>query len=99
MEPSQFFLRGEIDVATADGLLTTLRSVAGQQQGDVVVDCMDLTFIDGAGIGAFIVMHRELVEQGRCLCLAHASPFLTRLLAVLNLTHLLRSDPVSAASN
>jgi hypothetical protein len=30
MEPRRFFLRGEIDVANADGLITTLRGAAGQ---------------------------------------------------------------------
>ena len=98
MEPSKFFLRGEIDLAVADGLVTTLRKVADQQAGDVVVDCMDLLFIDAAGLRALIVVHRELVEQGRCLCLVHPSPFLARVLELLDLTHLLKRDSVNAES-
>ena len=99
MEPCRFFLRGEIDVANAEGLITRLRSVAGQQSGEFEVDCMDLTFIDAAGIRALIVVHSELVEQDRDLFLVHPSPFFARLLQLLDLTHLLRPSAVTAASN
>ena len=98
MEPPHFFLRGEIDVASADGLLTTLRSVAGRTAGDLMIDCMDLEFIGAAGISAVIVAHGELLAQGRCLCLVHPSPFFKRVLAVLDLSHLIAVDPVAANS-
>jgi anti-anti-sigma factor len=97
MEPSRFFLRGEIDAATADGLIATLRSVADREPNEVVVDCMDLTFIDAAGIRALIVVHRELAQQNRDLRLVHPTPLLARMLRVLDLTHLLGSSPVLAA--
>lgn len=97
MEPVSFFLRGDIDIANAEGLLTTLRSVAGQQSGAVVVDCMDLTFIDAAGIRTFVRVHAELAREGRDLRLVHPSPILARVLEVLDLTHLVRSEPVTAA--
>jgi anti-anti-sigma factor len=99
MEVCRFFLRGEIDVSNADGLLTTLRRVAGQEPGDVVVDCMDLTFIDAAGIRALIRVHRELAQEQRDLRLVHPSPVLTRMLQVLDLTYLLHPIPVAAAGN
>ena len=99
MEPCQFFLRGEIDVANADGLLTTLRSVADKQPGPFVIDCMDLTFIGAAGIRVLLLLHAELAQQNRDLRLVHPSPFFTRLLQVLDLTHLLRPIRVAAESN
>jgi anti-anti-sigma factor len=98
MEPHRVFLRGEIDVANADGLITTLRRVAGQGSGEVVVDCMDLTFMDAAGIRALILVHSELAQQNRDLCLVHPSPFLARVLQLLDLTYLLRPIPVAAHS-
>ena len=97
MEPCRFFLRGEIDVANVDGLITTLRSVAGQQSGELVIDCMDLTFIDAAGIRALIVVHAELVQQDRDLCLVHPSPFFARLLQLLDLNYLLSPSAIAAA--
>jgi anti-anti-sigma factor len=94
MEPCPLFLRGEIDIESADGLLTTLRSVVGQQSGEVPVDCMDLTFIDLAGLRVLIRVHRELAEQGRHLHLIHPSPFLIRVLNILDFNYLLRQPCV-----
>jgi hypothetical protein len=42
------------------------------------------------------VVHTELARTGRVLRLAHASPFLVRMLDVLQLTHLLVPDSVAA---
>ena len=93
MEPSKFFLHGEIDVASAGGLVTTLRSVAAIQSGPLLIDCGDLTFIDAAGIGALIVVHQELARDGRDLCLVYPSPFFRRLLDILDLTRLRTPGP------
>ena len=93
MTPDRFFIRGEIDIANASGLLTTLRSVAGQQPGELVVDCMDITFIDVAGIRALMTVHDELGHDGRVLRLVHPSSFLVRVLEILELTRLLGEAP------
>jgi anti-anti-sigma factor len=95
MAPCRFFVRGEIDTANADGLIRTLRRIAGQAPGEVVVDCTDLTFI-GAGIRALVLVHSELAQQNRDLRLVHPSPLLTRLLQILDLAYLTRPIPVTA---
>jgi anti-anti-sigma factor len=64
----------------------TLRSVAALHSSDVVVDCMDLMFIDAAGLRALILFHAELAQRGRDLVLVHPSPILTRMLQTLDLT-------------
>jgi anti-anti-sigma factor len=99
MEPCRFSLRGEIDAATADELIATLRSVADREPDAVVVDCMELTFIDAAGIGALVVVHRELAQQHRDLRVVHPSRLLVRMLRVLDLTYLLGSSPVPARAS
>jgi anti-sigma B factor antagonist len=96
MDRNTFFVRGDIDMANADGLLTTLRTVAGMHSGDVEVDCMDLTFIDAAGLRSLIRAHAELAQEGRDLIVVHPSPMLTRILQVLDLTYLLRPIPLTA---
>ncbi len=92
MQPCQFHLRGEIDVATASGLVVTLRSVAGLQPTarEIVVDCADLMFIDAAGIGALVSVANELAEEGRTLRLVHPSRMLVRLLQILDLSSMIR---------
>ena len=97
MDANTYFLRGEIDVSTADSLITTLRDIAGVQSGDVEVDCRELTFIDAAGLRAVILVHAELAQEGRDLVVVHPSPILTRMLQALDLTYLLRSIPLSVS--
>jgi anti-anti-sigma factor len=99
MEPQSFFLKGEIDLANAGGLATTLRSVAGQQSGDLIVDCHDLTFIDAAGIRALFLVHSELARQHRGLRLVHPSRTLTRLLDILDATCLLQAQPLDLSED
>ena len=94
-DTARFVLQGEIDVANAGALLVSLRRVAGRHAGEVVVDCAELTFIDAAGIGALIKVHRELAQRGRSVRLCHPSPLLTRMLQALDLTHLLAPIPVA----
>ena len=97
MEPCRFYLRGEVDVSNADGLLTTLRSAAGQHPAaPVLVDCMDLEFIDAAGLRVFVRIRRELAAEGRELHLVRPSPFLARILRVLDLDVLVSSGPLSS---
>lgn len=97
MAPCRFFLlRGEIDVSNADGLLTTLRSTAGQHStATLLVDCTDLEFIDAAGIHVLVAMQRELATQGRELRIIHPSPILGRILRALDFEWLLSPVPVS----
>ena len=95
MGECRFFVRGEIDIANADELATTLRSLASRHPNSgVLVDCMDLTFIDVVGIRVLITVRGELAQQGRDLWLVHPSPILTRLLGILDLTHLIAPDVV-----
>jgi anti-anti-sigma factor len=91
-QPLAFHLRGEIDLTNADGLITTLRSVAGQQAGDLVVDCTELAFIDAAGIRALNLIRNELAQQRRSMRLVHASPLLTKTLQVLDLSCFLHAQ-------
>lgn len=100
-EWDKFFLRGEIDMSNADSVATSLRNAAAQVPSvrEFLVDCMDLTFIDLAGIRALIMVHGELAQQGRDLRLVHASPFLTRVLGYVEYTYLLKPSPLHADLN
>jgi anti-anti-sigma factor len=95
----QFFIRGDIDITNAEGLATTLRSGAAQHpDDDALIDCMDLTFIDAAGIRVLIAVHAELAQQGCDLWLVNPSPILDRLLGILDLTYLIASSLIASST-
>jgi anti-anti-sigma factor len=79
-------------------LATTLRSGAAQHpDDDALIDCMDLTFIDAAGIRVLIAVHAELAQQGRDLWLVNPSPILDRLPGILDLTSLTASSLIASS--
>ena len=92
---SPIFLRGEIDFSNVDDCLATLRANAATPAGDLLVDCMDVEFIDAAGVGALVRVNNELRAQGRYLRLIHPAPLLRRMLDVYDLNELL-DEPTAA---
>jgi anti-anti-sigma factor len=93
MEACQVFLRGEIDIANTAEVVTQVWRAAADRDGEVIVDCFDITFIDVGGVEALLQIQRELAAGGRDLRLIHPSPILTRMLQVLELAELLRPIP------
>ena len=91
-------LRGEVDVANVARRVEPLRTYAAAVSGDLVVDCMDLRFIDAAGLGALVGLNNELRAQGRYLRLIHPAPLLRRVLDACTLNELLE-DPMGAAES
>ena len=89
MDEYRYFLRGEVDLSNADESLAFIRASTLLHSGNVSIDCMDLLFIDAAGLNALVALSNELREQGRALSLVHTSPFLRRVLDVCELTQLL----------
>ena len=92
MDECGVFLRGEIDLTNVAEIIGQMQAAATRSDGEVVVDCCDLTFIDMAGINALLGAQRALVDQGRDLRLVHPSPPLTRVLHAVGLTELLSPD-------
>jgi anti-sigma B factor antagonist len=60
-----FIMSGEHDLSTAMGLGSDLRAYAATTEGDVVVDCSRLTFIDSSAIAQLLKVRRSVVESGR----------------------------------
>ncbi len=81
--------RGEIDMATASELADELLRYAATTEGDVVVDCCELEFIDSAGIGAILAAYRTLRDLGRRLVVENPSPMTRRVFELSGLTELL----------
>ena len=53
-DPRRARLIGELDLATADALVTEVGNLAAQGSGDLVLDIRELSFVDSTGIRALI---------------------------------------------
>jgi anti-sigma B factor antagonist len=75
-------LKGELDVATAEGLADWLVEISGSS---VVVDLSHLTFMDSSGISAMVVARNRLNAAGDELVLTRPRPIVRRALEVVGL--------------
>jgi anti-anti-sigma factor len=77
-----FFLEGELDALSADGLDASV--VAGLNgQVDVVLDVSNLTFVDSSGIRAFIRLAKQ--ASPRATVLRHPRPHLVRVFEIVRI--------------
>ncbi|HWE56568.1 MAG TPA: STAS domain-containing protein [Acidimicrobiales bacterium] len=81
-------LAGELDFAGSPGLQSVLADV----DGDIEIDCSQLTFIDSAGLRVLEERHRDCAAAGVHLALIDPPPCLTRLAGLLGYEDLLVRD-------
>lgn len=82
------FAKGEIDVATVEGLRKALAESLGAGCREVTVDMRNVTFMDSSGIAAFVLAMNTLGPKG-VLRIANAAPNISRVLEISGLSHLL----------
>ena len=79
--PSRLALVGELDQAGVPELEARLASC----DGDVVLDCSGLTFVDASGLGLFLRARVACEARGVTFTLAEPSPRVLRLLSITGL--------------
>ncbi len=78
--PIAQYLRGEIDTRNAAQLRLDVAELQARTDGDVVLDCSHLEFIDSTGLGALMDAARNLERAQRALVLTRPSDHLGQLL-------------------
>ena len=84
--------RGELDVATADQLATTLDPIMSGGASLVVLDLSDVSFLDSSGLRTIVRCATSLEEGGGRLIVDGVSPAVSRVLEVPGLLERLRGD-------
>ncbi|PRY01650.1 STAS domain-containing protein [Allonocardiopsis opalescens] len=86
-------LTGEIDVATAPQLRSSLEPAFGAPEPRLVIDLAGVTFIDSSGLRVLIETHKRAEQDGGSLALARPSPWVVRLLRVTGLDRRIAVHP------
>ena len=84
-------LVGELDVATAPQLQRRVDEITGAD-GDVWIDCTELTFADSSGLEFLTLLAKALRAQERRLVLTNPRPMVRRAMDVLQITELFELD-------
>jgi len=74
MEDAYYRLQRVVDLESAGTLRAELLSLVNASQGDVIVDCVQLEFIDSIGVAVFGQIRRLLAVHDRNLQLMNLSP-------------------------
>ena len=82
-------LAGELDMASAPSLQTTVDELVSLGHCRIVLDLTELTFCDSAGLNAFIRGDRRCQPHGGWLRLQHAGGHVARVIRLSGIDHLL----------
>jgi anti-anti-sigma factor len=101
MAPRRFFLRGDIDIATAPDLQRALDEWihAATSDDTLILDCCGLTFLDSSAVAVILHTQRLLTQEGRELRIVNADRAAARVLDVLGLTAMFHVNERSTASS
>ena len=91
--PGVWHLFGELDAAGVPELTDRLTSV----DGDVILDCSGLTFIDSSGLALFVAVENQCRARDAKLAIVNPSRCVFRLLQVTGLTTLLGAQSARSA--
>jgi anti-anti-sigma factor len=75
-------LHGELDCLTGPDLELTLTHLL-TERGRLIADLAGLSFLDCAGLGSLVAVHRWAGQHGKHLTFAHPTPGVHRLLDTL----------------
>lgn len=79
--PKGLKLLGELDLAG----VPEVREALARFDGDIAVDCSELTFIDCSGLGMFVLAHQTCEARGVKLVLVNPTACMQKLLRITDL--------------
>ncbi|MGE5459160.1 MAG: STAS domain-containing protein [Solirubrobacterales bacterium] len=95
---ARLLLHGELDMWTAPLLTEPLTALERDGVDEVVLELRDLTFMDVAGLHAFVDARQRAEMNGHRLLVAGARPFARRLFQLTGTEYLLAARDVLAAA-
>jgi len=91
-------LKGEVDVANAHQVRDAALKLVSEGVRLLVVDLSGIEYMDSAGLGVLVAIHKRLREQGGSLAVAGPQPRVGRLFEITGLSQVfaVREDAAAA---
>jgi anti-sigma B factor antagonist len=80
-------MRGELDLATVDRVVSYVSDVIDRHDGPVIADLRDVTFCDACGLGALVRIVSYAERAGRPLELARPSASVSKIMRITGVDH------------
>lgn len=73
-------LKGEIDIYNVPEFKEILLSIPDEKEGNINIDCTDLTYIDSTGLGVLISMFKRVKEYEGSIKVTNLKPHIAKIL-------------------
>jgi len=78
-------LTGEIDIYNAPQLKESLLKMLEQNKGNIIMDCLDLKYIDSTGLGVLISALRRVKDYDGNIVIKHLKPYIHKIFVLTGL--------------
>ncbi len=90
--------RGRINILTAEGFEAHTRQAIADSDNDVIIDTSEVTYLSTAGLRAFLLLWRELKEDGRGLYICGLKPYIQRVFETIGFDQVIPLHPDLASA-
>ena len=81
----QVDIQGEVDIYTCQQLKDTLYLIVDKFGKDLVMDCVNLNYIDSTGLGVFVAVLKKVKQIDRCITIINLKDSILKLFLITNL--------------
>ena len=85
--------RGRINILTAKGFEAHTRQVIADSDNDVIIETSEVTYLSTAGLRAFLLLWKELKEDGRSLHICGLKPYIQRVFEIIGFDQVIPIHP------
>ena len=78
-------LSGEIDIYNAPELKETFFELLDKKQGNILIDCKNLSYIDSTGLGALISVLKRVKEYDGVIEIINLKPYINKIFTITGL--------------
>ena len=78
-------LKGEIDIYNVPEFKEILLSIPDEKEGNINIDCTDLTYIDSTGLGVLISMFKRVKEYQGSIKVTNLKPHIAKIFTITGL--------------
>lgn len=85
---THIILSGEIDIYTSEHLKDEVNEVVSACQGDLFIDCLELSYIDSTGLGILVGALKEIRKKNKNIYISNLKENIRKLFIITGLDKL-----------
>jgi stage II sporulation protein AA (anti-sigma F factor antagonist) len=89
MQPNHLYLRGELDLGSADILSDALTAIESAGADPLIIDMAQVRFLDCSGLSVLLGAYNRACRDDRDLFITNAQPAVRRIFVLTGCKHLL----------